>query len=87
MECQRLAALTPDSERRRALLVLKNAWLQFASELRVTEGRSRLRRWIDRSVGDLANSQKSAVFDVEQNPGFAKTSQTVIRPAGRLSPV
>jgi hypothetical protein len=46
-ECQRLAALTPDFEKRRALLELRNTWIQFAAGLRATEARNRLRRWID----------------------------------------
>jgi hypothetical protein len=50
-ECQRLATLTPDSEQRRALLELKNAWIQLATGLRASEARARLRRWIASASG------------------------------------
>ena len=43
-DCERLAMLTPDGERRQMLRALKCAWIQLAGEIRTREILLRVRR-------------------------------------------
>jgi hypothetical protein len=43
-DCERLAMLTPDGERRQMLRALKCAWIQLAGEMRTREILLRVRR-------------------------------------------